>query len=73
MPTDIHRGWRGVTAGKVPYLADQPGHDFIVGAGAAIHGRVRGPEAGATAFRQSIGEAVEGVNIRDAAKKHRES
>jgi ribulose 1,5-bisphosphate carboxylase large subunit-like protein len=62
----------GVKAGMVPYLADQPGYDFIVGTGAAIHGHVMGPEAGATASRQSTGGAVEGVNIRDAAKKQRE-
>jgi len=63
---------RGITAGMVPHLADQPGCDFIVAAGAAIHGHEMGTEAGAKAFRQPSGGVVEGVNIRDAAKKHRE-
>ena len=61
-----------VTPGIIPYLADQLGYDFIVGAGAALHGHVMGPKAGATAFRLPIDAAAEGVNIRDAAKKHRD-
>jgi 2,3-diketo-5-methylthiopentyl-1-phosphate enolase len=31
-----------------------------------------GPRAGATAFRQSIDAVMEGADVRDAAKKHRE-
>ncbi len=61
-----------VTIGIVPYLVGQLGYDFIVGASAVIHGRVMGPKAGAIEFRLSIGAAVECVNIKDAAKKHRE-
>jgi 2,3-diketo-5-methylthiopentyl-1-phosphate enolase len=62
----------GVTPGMVPYLFDNLGYDFIAGAGAAIHGHVMGPRAGATAFRQSIDAIMEGADVRDAAKKHRE-
>jgi 2,3-diketo-5-methylthiopentyl-1-phosphate enolase len=51
---------------------DQLGYDLIAGAGVGIHGQVMGPKAGAAAFRQSIDAVVEGVDIRDAAKKHRE-
>jgi 2,3-diketo-5-methylthiopentyl-1-phosphate enolase len=62
----------GVTPGMVAYLADQLGYDFIVGAGAGIHGHVMGPKAGARAFRQAIDAVMEGVDVRDAAKKQRE-
>ena len=62
----------GVTPGMVPYLADQLGYDFIVGAGAAIHGHVMGPKAGAAAFREAIDAVVEGTDLRDAARKNRE-
>ena len=57
-----------------PKPVDQLGYDLIAGAGAdvGIHGQVMGPKAGAAAFRQSIDAVVEGVDIRDAAKKHRE-
>lgn len=62
----------GVTPGMVPYLVDQLGYDFIIGAGSSIHGHVMGPKAGALAFRQSLDAVMAGVDVRDAAKKHRE-
>ncbi|MDR3438274.1 RuBisCO large subunit C-terminal-like domain-containing protein [Telmatospirillum sp.] len=62
----------GVTPGMVPYLADQLGTDFIVGAGAGIHGHPMGARAGAMAFRQVIDAVMDHIDIRDAGKKHPE-
>lgn len=57
----------GVTPGMVPYLMEQLGNDFVIGAGAAIHGHPMGPRAGATAFRQAIRAVLAGVDIKEAA------
>jgi len=58
----------GVTPGMVPYLMEQLGNDFVIGAGAAIHGHPMGPKAGAKAFRQAISAVLAGKDLREASK-----
>lgn len=58
----------GVTPGMVPYLMGKLGLDFVIGAGAAIHGHPMGPGAGASAFRQAIQAVLSGDDIAKASE-----
>lgn len=58
----------GVTPGMVPYLMQNLGNDFIIGAGAGIHAHPMGPKAGGKAFRAAIDAVMHGVDIRKAAE-----
>jgi 2,3-diketo-5-methylthiopentyl-1-phosphate enolase len=66
----IKRTWPmpggGVQPGMLPVLFADMGHDFIVGAGGAVHGHPLGPAAGARALRQAIDSVMnDGFGRRD--------
>lgn len=48
------------------------GSDIIIAAGGSIVAHPQGPQAGATAFRQAIFAASEGMELRDATKVYLE-
>lgn len=62
----------GVVPGLVPKFLEDAGPDILLGVGAGIHGHAMGPRAGAKAFREAIDAVMEGVPLREAAKKSEE-
>ncbi len=62
----------GIYPGIVPKMMDDFGADIIIGAGGGIHGHPGGARAGVAAFHQAIEAAITGVDLKDAATKHKE-
>ena len=62
----------GLHPGLVPKLVDFLGKDIIIQAGGGIHGHPMGTRAGAKAMRQAIDSVMQGIPIREYAKKHKE-
>jgi len=62
----------GTYPGMAPTFINELGIDFMMSAGGAVYGHPMGPEAGAKALRQAIEVTLEGKNLREAAKEHKE-
>ena len=62
----------GLHPGSVPALLKIFGKDIIIQAGGGIHGHKLGSEAGAKAMRQAIDACLEGIELSEYAKTHRE-
>ena len=62
----------GTYPGMAPTFINELGIDFMMSAGGAIHGHPMGPAAGGKAMRQAIEVAMQGRNLRDAAKEYKE-
>jgi ribulose 1,5-bisphosphate carboxylase large subunit-like protein len=62
----------GTTQLVVKNMIDALGTDIILAAGGGVHGHPDGSLAGAKSMRQAIDAAVEGVNLLEYAKTHKE-
>ena len=62
----------GLHPGLVPALIEFFGKDFIIQAGGGIHGHKDGSLAGAKAMRQAVDATLEGIDLREYAKTHKE-
>lgn len=62
----------GLHPGSVPKLVKKMGNNIIIQAGGGIHGHPQGTEKGAKAMRQSLEAVMNGVPIRQYAKKRPE-
>ena len=62
----------GITASLVEKCMKDLGPNIMIGSGGGIHAHPDGPIAGATAFRQAIDAAMEGIPCREYAKSHKE-
>ena len=62
----------GLHPGIVPELVNMLGNDIIVQAGGGVHGHPGGTVAGATAMRQAIEAAVNGIILNEYARLHKE-
>ena len=62
----------GLHPGMVPDLMDIFGKDFIMQAGGGIHGHPEGTVKGAVAMRQAVSSVLNGIDINDYAKNHKE-
>ncbi len=62
----------GTTQLAVRNCVDALGTDIILAAGGGVHGHPDGSEAGARSMRQAIDAAVEGVDLLEYAKTHKE-
>ncbi len=62
----------GLHPGMVPDLMDIFGKDFVIQAGGGIHGHPEGTVKGAVAMRQAVNSVLNGIDINDYAKDHKE-
>ncbi len=62
----------GTTQLIVKNCIDECGMDVILAAGGAVHGHPDGSEAGARSMRQAIDAAMQGVDLLEYAKTHKE-
>jgi 2,3-diketo-5-methylthiopentyl-1-phosphate enolase len=62
----------GTTQLVVKNVVDSVGTDVILAAGGGVHGHPDGSEAGARSMRQAIDAAVQGVDLLEYAKTHKE-
>jgi 2,3-diketo-5-methylthiopentyl-1-phosphate enolase len=62
----------GTTQMAVPKIIGAVGTDVILAAGGAVHGHPDGSEAGARSMRQAIDATLEGKDLVEYAKDHRE-
>jgi len=62
----------GVHPTLVPINVLTLGKDIVIQAGGGIHGHPEGTRVGATAMRQAIDAAVNGIPLEEYAKTHRE-
>ncbi len=62
----------GLHPGLVPDLLEIFGRDVIIQAGGGIHGHPDGTERGATAMRQALDAALQGIPLEEYAKDHEE-
>lgn len=56
----------------VPALLEIFGKDVVIQAGGGIHGHKAGTRAGATAMRQAVDAAMQGIRLEEYAKAHKE-
>ena len=56
----------------VPALMETFGKDFVIQAGGGIHGHRDGTCAGAMAMRQAVDAAMQGIQLEEYAKTHKE-
>lgn len=62
----------GITQGMVEKCIKEAGKDILIGSGGGIHSHPDGPTAGARAFRQAIDAVMQGINVKQYAKDHKE-
>ena len=62
----------GITQGMVEKCIKEAGKDILIGSGGGIHSHPDGPTAGARAFRQAIDAVMQGLNVKQYAKDHKE-
>jgi len=62
----------GITPGMVQKCMKEAGNDILIGSGGGIHSHPDGPTSGAKAFRQAIDAVMQGKNVKQAAKEHKE-
>jgi len=56
----------------VPALIETFGNNFVIQAGGGIHGHPDGTICGAKAMRQAVDATLEGKDLEEYAKNHRE-
>lgn len=56
----------------VPALLEIFGKDVVIQAGGGIHGHKAGTHAGATAMRQAVDAAMQGIRLEEYARAHKE-
>lgn len=62
----------GTTQLVVKKMVDSLGTDIILAAGGGVHGHPDGSEAGARSMRQAIDAAINGIDLMEYAKTHKE-
>jgi ribulose-bisphosphate carboxylase large chain len=62
----------GLHPGLIPAVMNILGNDCTLLVSGGIHGHTRGTRAGATAAMQAIEATMEGIDLVDYAKKHKE-
>ena len=62
----------GITPGMVDKCVKEAGKDILIGSGGGIHSHPDGPINGAKAFRQAIDAVMQGLNVKQYAKEHKE-
>ncbi len=62
----------GLHPGLIPALISFFGKDFVIQAGGGIHGHLGGTISGATAMRQAVDAALQGVSLKQYAKTSKE-
>lgn len=62
----------GLHPGMVPKLVEFFGKDTVIQAGGGIHGHPDGSVSGATALRQAVDAAMEGISLEDYSRNHEE-
>ena len=62
----------GITQGMVEVCMKEAGNDILIGSGGGIHSHPDGPIAGAKAFRQAIDAVMQGKNVKEVAREHKE-
>ncbi|MGC9156892.1 MAG: type III ribulose-bisphosphate carboxylase [Candidatus Micrarchaeia archaeon] len=62
----------GLHPGLVPYVVKLLGQDIVIQAGGGIDGHPKGVYAGAKAMRQAIEASIEGIDLEEYAKSHKE-
>jgi len=62
----------GTTQLVVKNCIDALGTDIILAAGGGVHGHPDGSEAGARSMRQAIDAAINGIDLMEYAKEHKE-
>lgn len=62
----------GITPGMVEKCMKEAGKDILIGSGGGIHSHPDGPISGAKAFRQAIDAVMQGKNVKQVAKEHKE-
>ncbi len=62
----------GLHPGLLPRLFSIMGTDIVIQVGGGIHGHPKGTYAGTKAVRQAIDAYLQGIDIREYAKKHKE-
>ncbi len=61
-----------VHAGSVKPLMDDLGNDLVLGGGGGVYGHPMGANAGAKSIRQAVDAILKGIDLREAAKEHKE-
>jgi len=61
----------GLHPGILPQITKLLGKDIIIQVGGGVHGHPKGSHGGALAARQAAEAAVEGIPLREHAKKHK--
>ncbi|MCD6590529.1 MAG: type III ribulose-bisphosphate carboxylase [Candidatus Aenigmarchaeota archaeon] len=62
----------GLHPGSIPRLVKRMGCNVIIQAGGGVHGHPKGSLAGAKAMRQALEAVMEGVSLKEYAKRHEE-
>lgn len=62
----------GLHPGILPFVINMLGNDCVIQAGGGIHGHPGGTREGAKAVRQAIEATVDGIKLKEYAKKHHE-
>jgi 2,3-diketo-5-methylthiopentyl-1-phosphate enolase len=62
----------GITPGMVEKCIKEAGKDILIGSGGGIHSHPDGPISGAKAFRQAIDAVMQGLDVKQYAKEHKE-
>ncbi|MFH1256476.1 MAG: type III ribulose-bisphosphate carboxylase [Candidatus Diapherotrites archaeon] len=62
----------GLHPGHVPSLVKALGKDIVIQMGGGVHGHPQGTIAGAKAARQALEAAVQGIELKQYAKTHKE-
>ncbi len=62
----------GLHPGLVPYVVKLLGKEIVIQAGGGIDGHPKGVYAGAKAMRQAIEASIEGIDLEEYAKSHKE-
>ncbi|MGC8835592.1 MAG: type III ribulose-bisphosphate carboxylase [Infirmifilum sp.] len=62
----------GLHPGTLPEVIRRMGMDLVIQVGGGVVGHPDGPRAGAAAARQAVEAAIEGIDLAEYAKTHRE-
>ena len=62
----------GTTQLSVGKIIQAVGTDVMLAAGGGVHGHPDGSEAGARSMRQAIDAAMQGIDVMEYAKTHKE-
>ncbi len=62
----------GLSPLHLPKVMKVMGNDIVMQGGGGVHGHPAGTRVGATAFRQAVEAAMDGISLREYAKTHSE-